>query len=1143
VTLLPGTAFARYQIIAPLGTGGMGEVYRALDTQLGREVALKVLTRATAGANLDRFLREGRAASNLNHPNIVTIHDVGEGPGGRFIAMELVEGQTLRSLAEAGLPLGATLDIGRQVAQALAAAHTAGIVHRDIKPENIMLRPDGYVKVVDFGLARAVGVEDSSQTSSFATVQGSLIGTLRYMSPEQARGQTLSAATDIFSLGIVLYELATAHHPFGSASHLGVLHGILVETPVSPSSLTPGLPAEFDRLILQMLEKDARLRPTAAEVGTALGRLGNKGEQPTVATPPTSTARAIVGREREREALGRAFDDVAAGHGLLVAVAGEPGIGKSTLVEQFLEDCGQRESPGVIGRGRCSERLAGSEAYLPVLEALESLLADGGEWVSRALRVLAPTWFVQVAPLAGRDSSGDRMLESARAASQERMKREFTAFLAEVSRTRPTILFLDDLHWADVATIDLLAYLAARFDTMRALVVVTYRPSDLQLAGHPFGTLRLELTAKSVYREIQLEFLGEADIGRYLALTFPEHRFPHGLPALVHAKTEGNPLFMVDLVRDLRDRGVLAPEDGWHLAGSIADLERELPESIRSMIQRKLERVSEQDRRLLRAAAVQGTRFDSAIVAEVVGEDPAEVEERLQALDTVHSLVKLAGEREFPDRALTLQFQFVHGLYQNALFGALMPSRRAGLSAAVAQSLLRHYGSQASLVASRLAFLFEHARDFDQAARWYLEATEHAAGLFAHREAAVLARRGIALLQGGSGATPERLQQELALRIALGVALMVIEGYAAPAVEETYGRARTICRTLGDRPEFFPVLWGLWGYYSAVANHRLGMELGEQLLRLSERRGDADRVRARWAIGTSCLFTGRLRDAVDHYEQGLERHDPAMDRVNRHLYGHDAGVTCLVFGAWAIWHLGQPDDAARRADEAVRRAEAMAHAQTLGHALLMSAILYHGRGDVARAETLAGAAMRVADEQGLPQFRAWAAVVAGWVHVMSGRRQTGIALLRESLRAQTAFGSRVGQPHFCSMLASAVAPDDPGEASRILDEAIAQSESSGERLYLGELLRIRAELLAASDPDEAHELISRALESARECEARSLELRILTTAVTIAPGPAEAADRRAELTEALSRFTQGLETPDLVRARELASPTPTSGGR
>jgi hypothetical protein len=272
------------------------------------------------------------------------------------------------------------------------------------------------------------------------------------------------------------------------------------------------------------------------------------------------------------------------------------------------------------------------------------------------------------------------------------------------------------------------------------------------------------------------------------------------------------------LLRHLRDRQVLTQEQGrWTLGQSVPDLRRDLPESVRGMIQRKIGQLGEDDRRLLVAASVQGYEFDSAVVARVLGRDAAEVEERLDELDRVHAFVRAVREHEFPDRTLTLRYRFVHVLYQNALYASLGPTRRASLSAAVAQALLAYYKEKSGSVAAELALLLEAARDFSRAADYFLVAARNAVRVFANQEAVVLARRGVELLVSLPD-TPERARKELDLQITLGPALFATKDWTAPDAQAAYMRAHVLCRELGESPDLFPALWGLCFFRIARGN-------------------------------------------------------------------------------------------------------------------------------------------------------------------------------------------------------------------------------------------------------------------------------------------------------------------------------------
>ncbi len=275
MSLPAGTQLGPYVILAPLGTGGMGEVYRATDSRLGREVAVKVLTRdAGSPVRRERFLREAQAASALNHPGIVTVHDVGRERGVDFIVMERVEGRTLRQILDAGpLPVDEALGYARQAAAALAVAHAAGIVHRDLKPQNLMVTPGGQLKVLDFGLACVEsGVVDSiGPTKERLTEFGTVVGTPGYMSPEQVEGKPVDARTDVFSLGIVLYEMLTGKAPFGGSSAAAVLYEIVHRVPEPAVRLRPGLGRHVTDVLDAMLRKDPAQR--LADGGEVLAAL------------------------------------------------------------------------------------------------------------------------------------------------------------------------------------------------------------------------------------------------------------------------------------------------------------------------------------------------------------------------------------------------------------------------------------------------------------------------------------------------------------------------------------------------------------------------------------------------------------------------------------------------------------------------------------------------------------------------------------------------------------------------------------------------------------------------------------------------------------------------------------------------------
>ena len=446
----------------------------------------------------------------------------------------------------------------------------------------------------------------------------------------------------------------------------------------------------------------------------------------------------IVGRTREVGELLSGLERACSGQIQVFCVTGEPGIGKSTLVKQFLAQQRSRGLNCALAIGGCSERLAESEAYLPILEALESLLL--GVWgpeCGELMKLVAPTWYVQVAPLwASAEPSFAGIVSDAKAASRERMKRELATFLEEMARIMPVVLFLDDLHWGDASTAELLAYLSRRLASARLFMIVAYRSSEMMLARHPFIALRQELERQGLCRELPMGFLSQADIERYLRLELPGQTLPAGFAGFIHSRTEGNPLFLTELIRHLRERDKFGT--------SLDSLERDLPDSVRSMIERRIGHLGEDEVALLATAAVQGYEFDSRIIADVLKLDAATVEERLRRLDRVHAFVRRLHDKELPDGSISVSYSFAHVLYQHAIEDTLTPSRKANLSKSTAEALLvRHKGHSAPL-ASRLAVLFEAARDFEQSADYFITAAANAARLYANEEAVLLSRRAVA---------------------------------------------------------------------------------------------------------------------------------------------------------------------------------------------------------------------------------------------------------------------------------------------------------------------------------------------------------------------------------------------------------------
>jgi tetratricopeptide (TPR) repeat protein/predicted Ser/Thr protein kinase len=748
-----GQTISHYHILEKLGIGGMGVVYKAEDIRLRRFVALKFLPEEQSKdrETLKRFEGEARAASALNHPNICTVYEIDEHAGQPFIAMEFLDGQTLHSLlADRPLELARALQIAIEVADAVSAAHAEGIIHRDLKPANIFITRRGQAKVLDFGLAKMethLVLDEATEGGSIGplTRAGVILGTIAYMSPEQTRGEPLDARSDVFSLGVVFYELFTTQHPFRARSTLALMHEIATSSPPLIGTFRPDLPPELDLIIQRALAKDKLRRySSASELSVALrGIFGSTVSSSSgfgmhsVAAEDTPESEALFGREEQISRLEELLRQAAAGSGKVIFVTGEPGIGKTALADAFLARA-DRNFPGLLmSRGRCVEQYGPGEAYLPFLNALGALLSHPGrERVAVVLRSFAPTWSLQFPAASGSSGALEQLQRETIGASKERMLREMGDALQALASVSPVVLLLEDLHWADPSSIDLLRHLCQRIGRLRLLVVGTYRTAEVESSNHPLKGYKLGMQAHNLFEEIALSLLKEEHVAGYLNARFAPNDFPGELATLVQRKTEGHPLFITGLLQFLSERGdIHRVNSHWSLARPVSEMDLEVPESVRSMILKKMEALSEDDRHALQYASIEGEEFTSTVLADILGVDEVALEERLDRLDRIHRWVQNRGEEELPDGSLATRYRFCHALYQNVLYSELVSKRRIALHRQVGERLAEHYRGQSTRIAAQLAVHFERGRDFARAVSCLLEAGDNATHVYANSEA------------------------------------------------------------------------------------------------------------------------------------------------------------------------------------------------------------------------------------------------------------------------------------------------------------------------------------------------------------------------------------------------------------------------
>ncbi len=474
---------------------------------------------------------------------------------------------------------------------------------------------------------------------------------------------------------------------------------------------------------------------------------------------------ALVGRDRVLAQLADRLASAAAGHRQLVFLSGEAGIGKTTVLDAFLAR-GAFEPESLIARGACLEHYGAAEAYLPVLEAFGRLLREpAAARVIRVLRTHAPTWLAQL-PWLEHPDDGESLPGRSPGVSNERMLREMAEALEALSAVTPVLLVLEDIHWSDHSTLDLLAMLGRRQEPARLLVVGSYRPVDAIVAGHPLRALIQELRMRRQCEEVALAFLREPHVAEYLARRFGGHAFPSDLARAVHQRTDGNPLFMVRVIDELVALRVLEPEDDrWRLRRPVGEIARAVPDSLRALVEKQIDRLQPEAQRLLEAASVLGTEFTIGSLAAGLDLDPLAIEDRCDELARQGQLLSAAALFERPDGTQVARYRFTHSLYPHAIAERVPAGRRLRLHLRVGEWLERTYGAKATAIAGQLAWHFEEARDYRRAIRYLILAAENAAGRFAYGDAIRVLEQARSLIDHLAVDVRSALEVELLQRI------------------------------------------------------------------------------------------------------------------------------------------------------------------------------------------------------------------------------------------------------------------------------------------------------------------------------------------------------------------------------------------
>jgi DNA-binding winged helix-turn-helix (wHTH) protein/tetratricopeptide (TPR) repeat protein len=858
-----------------------------------------------------------------------------------------------------------------------------------------------------------------------------------------------------------------------------------------------------------------------------------------------ATSRLLVERETVLQRLHAAWVQVRQGRRQMVLVTGEAGIGKTAIVEAFASQL-RLDATVSLAYGQCVAHYGTSEAYLPVLEALGQLCqARDGDRLVRLLRQQAPTWLVQLPSLLT-EADRQQWRYELQGITRERMLREFAEMVETLTAETPLLLVFEDLHWSDYATLDLLSLLARRQTPAQLLVLGTYRPVEAIVQGHPLRALAQELQQHGYSTEIPLLLLSPAAAAMYLTARFPEHRFPAGLALWLHTHTEGNPLFLVTLVQALVEQSVLARCDGsWALQGELDAVEVRLPDTLRQFIEHQLAYVPPESQQVLEMASVVGVTFATAAVAAGLEDDILTVEAHCEELARRH-LLQSTGLVTWPDGTLATRYKFTHALYQQVTYDHLGLRRRVQLHQRLGACLEQAYGPRTHEMAAELAEHFERGYDLRRAVYYLHQAAENAIQRSAHREAAHLAARALTHLRQ-LPETPERDQQELALHMTLGPALIATKGHAAQEVEQIYVRAHLLCQQVPESPRLFQTLIGLWLLHIGYGKHRTAQEIGEHLLRLAQRLdGLAPFLQAHGTLGIASLYLGDIVAARTHLDHGIALADRLQSGTLTLNALFDFAVVCRIGAAVALQQQGYPDQARQRGEEAIALTQGIASPYNRCNLFLFLAHFYLFRREHHQANQYVNEALNLANKLGFLLYTALGTLVRGATLATQDQVQEGVLVIQEGLIACSTLGAQFLQPWGLAMLAEGYARLGQPEAGLIaLTEAQALIAITHEEFYASEIARLEGELRLQVEnqvpdigPDSsssaaAEHCFEQALTLARNRQVRWWELRAAMSLARLWQHQGRHAEAYELLAPIYHWFTEGFDTVDLQEARAM----------